>query len=81
LYFIQGGFIIVHILRCRDLGFNDDFIVIDADPKKAKEKMIEHVKDKHKDEFEELSDFHKDEIISKVDYLLNRGCGCGVLKL
>lgn len=71
----------VHILRCKDLGFNDDFIVIDNDPKKAKERMIEHVMDKHKEEFDELSDFHQEEIISKVDYLLNRGCGCGVLKL
>ncbi|MDG6243489.1 MAG: hypothetical protein QCH31_03725 [Methanolobus sp.] len=43
--------------------------------------MIEHVKVKHKDEFEILSDFHQEEIISKIDFLLTRGCGCGVLKL
>lgn len=55
--------------------------MVDNDPKKAKDKMIEHVKDKHKEEFEELSDFHQEEIISKIDFLLNRGCGCGVLKL
>lgn len=43
--------------------------------------MIEHVKTEHKEEFESLSEFHQNEIISKVDFLLNRGCGCGVLKL
>lgn len=77
----MGGFIIVHILRCRDLGFNDDFIVVDNDPAKVKEKMREHIMDKHKEEFEQLADFHKEEIMSKMDFLLKRGCGCGVLKL
>ncbi|WP_281361382.1 hypothetical protein [Methanolobus zinderi] len=43
--------------------------------------MKEHILDKHKDEFGELSDFHKEEIMSKMDFLLTRGCGCGVLKL
>lgn len=71
----------IHIIKCRDLGFNDDFIVVDNDPKKAKEKMMEHLKKAHKEEFEELSDFHQEEIISKIDFLLKRGCGCGVLKL
>ncbi|TQD27575.1 hypothetical protein FKV42_02625 [Methanolobus vulcani] len=71
----------VHILRCKDLGFNDDFIVIDNDPKKAKERMKEHVMTEHKEEFESLSEFHQEEIISKMDFLLTRGCGCGVLKL
>lgn len=71
----------IHIIKCRDLGFNDDFIVVDNDPKKAKEKMIEHLKNTHKEEFEELSDFHQEEIISKIGFLLKRGCGCGVLKL
>ncbi|MBN2110592.1 MAG: hypothetical protein JW705_05845 [Methanosarcinaceae archaeon] len=68
-------------MRCRDLGFNDDFIVVDNDPAKVKEKMREHIMDKHKEEFEQLADFHKEEIMSKMDFLLKRGCGCGVLKL
>ena len=71
----------VNIMKCRDLGFNDDFIVIDDDSAAVKEKMLEHIKTVHKDEFEQMSDFHQGEIISKMDFLLRRGCGCGVLKL
>ncbi len=71
----------VHIMKCRDLGFNDDFLIIDEDPDVVKEKMAEHIKTVHKDEFEDMSDFHQDEIMSKMDFLLRRGCGCGVLKL
>jgi len=71
----------VIIMKCRDLGFNDDFIVIDNDPETVKEKMFQHIMDKHKKEYDLLSDFHQDEIKTKMDFLIRRGCGCGVLKL
>lgn len=81
IYFSSGGFNIVIIMKCRDLGFNDDFIVIDNDAETVKEKMFQHIMDKHKEEYDQLSDFHQDEIKSKMDFLIKRGCGCGVLKL
>lgn len=81
IYLSSGGFNIVIIMKCRDLGFNDDFIVIDNDPETVKEKMFQHIMDKHKEEYDKLSDFHQDEIKSKMDFLIKRGCGCGVLKL
>lgn len=71
----------LEIIKCRDLGFNDDFIVIEQDREVAKKKMVEHIFDKHKEEFESLSQMHQDEIISKMDFLLTRGCGCGVKEL
>lgn len=71
----------LEIMKCRDLGFNDDFIVIEQDREVAKKKMMEHILDKHKEEYESLSQMHQDEIKSKMDFLLTRGCGCGVKEL
>ena len=67
-------FIIIHC-------FNDDFIVIEQDREAAKKKMMEHILDKHKEEFEILSEMHQEEIRAKMDFLLTRGCGCGVKEL
>ncbi|WP_406661060.1 hypothetical protein V7O66_00620 [Methanolobus sp. ZRKC3] len=71
----------LQIIRCRDLGFDDDFIVADNDPQKVKEKIIDHVKTEHREDFESFSDSHQEEILLKIDVLVKRGCGCGVLKL
>ncbi|WP_333786956.1 hypothetical protein [Methanomethylovorans sp.] len=71
----------LQIMKCRDLGFNDDFIVIEQDREAAKKKMMEHILEKHKEEFEILSEMHQEEIRTKMDFLLTRGCGCGVKEL
>ena len=44
-------------------------------------KMMEHILEKHKEEFEILSEMHQEEIRAKMDFLLTRGCGCGVKEL
>ena len=71
----------LQIIRCRDLCFNDDFLVADDDPQRIKEKIIEHIKTVHKDEFESFPDYYQEEIMSRIDSMIKRGCGCGVLKL
>ena len=43
--------------------------------------MFMHIMDEHKEEYDLLSASEQDEIESKMDSLIRRGCGCGVLKL
>jgi hypothetical protein len=43
--------------------------------------MLRHIMDEHKPEYDMLSDAQRDEVESKIDSLIRRGCGCGVLKL
>ncbi len=66
------------VIRCRDLGFDCNFIATGSasESNAVKEKMLEHIKTEHSERIdeEELKD-----IESKVETLLSRGCGCGAL--
>ncbi|MEL4306220.1 DUF1059 domain-containing protein [Methanococcoides sp. LMO-2] len=68
------------IIKCRDLGFNCDFMAtgsaVEADG--VKQKMMDHIIEKHLPE-KEMSDEDIEDIASRIEILLSRGCGCGAL--
>lgn len=68
------------IIKCRDLGFNCDFIATGAasEADGVKQKMMEHIIEKHATE-KDLSQEDIEDIASRIEILLSRGCGCGAL--
>ncbi|MGM0770665.1 MAG: DUF1059 domain-containing protein [Halobacteriota archaeon] len=68
------------IIKCRDLGFNCDFISTGAasEADGVKQKMLDHIIEKHVPE-KDLSQEDIDDIASRIEILLSRGCGCGAL--
>lgn len=65
------------IIKCRDLGFNCDFIATGsaAEADSVIQKMLVHIKENH----EGLSDEDLAELKARMSVLLSRGCGCGAL--
>ncbi|NPE30242.1 DUF1059 domain-containing protein [Methanococcoides sp. SA1] len=65
------------IIKCRDLGFNCDFMATGsaAEADSVIEKMLVHIKEDH----EGLSDEDLAEVKARMSVLLSRGCGCGAL--
>ncbi|WP_135606471.1 DUF1059 domain-containing protein [Methanococcoides sp. NM1] len=68
------------IIKCRDLGFNCDFMATGAasESDDVKQKMMDHITENHLLE-KEMSKEDLEEIASRIDILLSRGCGCGAL--
>ncbi|AKB86076.1 DUF1059 domain-containing protein [Methanococcoides methylutens] len=68
------------IIKCRDLGFNCDFMATGsaAEADGVKQKMMDHILEKHLPE-KEMSDEDIEDIASRIEILLSRGCGCGAL--
>ncbi|WP_445474963.1 DUF1059 domain-containing protein [Methanococcoides methylutens] len=68
------------ILKCRDLGFNCDFMATGAasETDDVKQKMMDHITENHLSE-KDISKEDLEEIASRIDIMLSRGCGCGAL--
>ncbi|WP_135609852.1 DUF1059 domain-containing protein [Methanococcoides sp. AM1] len=68
------------IIKCRDLGFNCDFMATGtaSESDDVKQKMMEHITEKHLSE-NNMSKEDLEDIASRISILLSRGCGCGAL--
>ncbi|WP_440953255.1 DUF1059 domain-containing protein [Methanococcoides sp. FTZ1] len=68
------------IIKCRDLGFNCDFITTGSasETGDVKQKIMDHIIEKHMHE-KDMSEEDIQDIASRIDVLLSRGCGCGAL--
>ncbi|KGK98311.1 small metal-binding protein [Methanococcoides methylutens] len=68
------------IIKCRDLGFNCNFMATGkaSEIDDVKQKMLDHITEKHLSE-KNMSKEDLEELTSRIDIMLSRGCGCGAL--
>lgn len=68
------------IIKCRDLGFNCDFIATGSanESDSVIESTMHHIKSEHVEKGN-LSDADLADIKARMEVLLSRGCGCGAL--
>ena len=67
------------IIKCRDLGFNCDFMAAGSDKDEIEKTIFDHIEKEHKAELDKMSEDDMKYLKHRISTLLGRGCGCGAL--
>lgn len=67
------------IVKCRDLGFDCDFMAAGSDKEEVEKTIFDHIEKEHKDKLDKMSEDDINYLKYRVSTLLGRSCGCGAL--
>jgi predicted small metal-binding protein len=67
------------IVKCRDLGFECDFMAVGTEMEEVEKKMLEHLETEHREELGKLPEEEMEHLRHRISTLLGRSCGCGAL--
>lgn len=67
------------IIKCRDLGFNCNFMTAGSEREEIEKTIFDHLEKEHKAELNKMSEDDLSYLKHRVSTLLGRGCGCGAL--